>query len=132
MVPLVVNWSWEPSAVFRQVCGQSYPRKKAVVGYGAARFRQRGERFRRQDAGDCMTTENSAFGCHAVSENGQDGVFARKLARRVEVRVLAHLDMRLGLLPLHVFQRSPLAAMPCLDPLLSPLEEGDEAFRIGL
>ena len=131
MVPLVVNWSWGTLIVGSTGLRPASPEKEGGLSSGWARFRRDGQRFCRQEAGDCMATEPLAFCCHAESENGQDGVFARPLARRVEVWVLAHLDVRLGLLTLHVFQRSPLAAMPCLDPLLSPLKEGDQAFRIG-
>ena len=71
-----------------------------------------------------------AFRCPPTAKTAMDGVFAIKLARGVEVGILAHLDVGLGFLPLHIFKRSALPPVSGLDPLLGTLKEGDQPLGV--
>ena len=55
-----------------------------------------------------------------------------RLARGIEIRVLAHLNVGLGPLPLDVFKHPPLAPVSRLDSLLGPLECGQSPFWIAI
>lgn len=54
-----------------------------------------------------------------------------QLAGSIQIWILTHLNVRLGLLPLHIFKRPPLPPVPGLDPLLGPLEEGDQPLGVS-
>ena len=61
-----------------------------------------------------------------------DGPTGVKLARGIQIRVLAHLNVGFGPLSFHIFQHPPLAAMPGLDPLLRPLEDSEQPFGAAI
>ena len=55
-----------------------------------------------------------------------DGPTGVKLARGIQIRVLAHLNVGFGPLSLHVFKHASLPTVPRLHPLLRPLENSQQ------